>query len=90
MRSRVKGQATTIPWKYEGLALYWKTYAEFRVFALANGFSKVNCSPDRKDSKLGYVPGNVRFVPIKKNCNVGGRSRCGHDDVRGPEPPEDN
>lgn len=67
MRSRTLGRATRTPHLYEGLELGWKTFAEFREWALANGFSKENNSPDRIDAGKGYVPGNVRFVPPYEN-----------------------
>ena len=67
MRSRTLGRATKNPELYDGLELGWSTFAEFRAWALANGFTKTNNSPDRQDVSLGYVPGNVRFVPPAEN-----------------------
>lgn len=68
MKSRVKGQATRSPHLYEGLELGWSTFAEFREFALAHGFSKEHNSPDRIDAGKGYTPDNVRFVTPEENC----------------------
>ena len=67
MRSRTFGRATKNPELYDGLELGWQTFEEFRAWALANGFDKANNSPDRQDVALGYVPGNVRFVPPYEN-----------------------
>lgn len=68
MQSRCKGQATKQPDKYKGVELGFKSFAEFRAFALKNGFSKENNSPDRIDTSRGYVPGNIRFVPPAENA----------------------
>lgn len=68
MRSRCHGRATRTPEAYEHVTLGFKDFAEFRAFALANGFSKRNNSPDRISVSDGYVPGNIRFVPPKLNC----------------------
>lgn len=67
MKQRAKGRATRSPHLYEGLDVFWETFDEFRTWALANGFSKVNSSPDRIDAGRGYTPDNVRFVPPYKN-----------------------
>lgn len=64
---RTRGRATADPHSFEGVPLGFANYGEFRKWALANGFSKTKCSPDRIRAKLGYVPGNIRFVTKAEN-----------------------
>lgn len=100
MRSRVQGRATKAPWHYEGLALAWATFAEFRAWALANGFSKENNSPERKDPTKGYTPDNVVFVAPGVNHSTSRGRRYysksfeqflqSDEYVRGPQPPVDD
>lgn len=93
LRSRVHGRASRCPWIFEGLPLGFADFGEFRAFAIANGFSKTNNSPDRIDPRLGYIPGNIRFVPPARNFGASrGRTYYDQSDeaVRGPEPPSDD
>lgn len=62
-RSRCQGRGTRTPEIYEGKEFGFANFAEFRAFALANGFTKKRNSPDRIDATKGYVPGNIKFVP---------------------------
>jgi hypothetical protein len=89
MKGRTKGHSTRSPHLYDGLDLHWTSFAEFRSWALVNGFSKGTSSPDRKDADKGYVPGNVKFVPCVENYSSR-RSWQHMSDyaVRGDEPPE--
>jgi hypothetical protein len=90
MKGRTKGYSTRSPHLYAGIELHWKSFAEFRVWALSNGFSKETSSPDRKDADKGYVPGNVKFVPCVENYRTRRSWQHMQDDttVRGEEPPE--
>lgn len=93
MQGRCRGHSTKSPWCWAGLTVGWKTFKEFRDWALANGFTKVNNSPERKDARLGYVPGNVVFVTKDQNSSTSrGSSYYAHSDyaVRGEEPPLDD
>lgn len=64
MQGRVKGHKDSHGVKYwHGLECGFAGWAEFRAWALANGFSKVNNSLDRIDAREGYVPGNLRWLP---------------------------
>lgn len=63
MQSRCKGQATRSPWIYEGKALGWDSFREFRAWAIKNGFTKERNSPERIDNRVGYIPSNVVFIP---------------------------
>jgi hypothetical protein len=89
MKGRANGTCTKSPWVYvQGWP--WKSYAEWRAWALASGFTKANCSPDRRRTAEPYGPHNVKWVPVHVN-NATSSGRCwymrGHDDVRGEEPP---
>ena len=86
LRSRTQGKATRTPHLYLGLPIGWTTFAEFRAFAVANGFRK-NTSPDRINSALGYVPENVRFIPFAENWAKTTRNAQSDYAVRGEEPP---
>ncbi|HEX7011493.1 MAG TPA: hypothetical protein VF161_02040, partial [Steroidobacteraceae bacterium] len=68
MQSRCKGQATKRPDEYKQVRLGFKSFAEFRAFAIRNGFTKENNSPDRLDTSRGYEPGNIRFIPPAENA----------------------
>lgn len=89
MKGRSRGNSTKSPWCYMA-GFPWKSYAAFRDWALASGFCKVNCSPDRDDTTKPYGPANVTWVPKHVNCSTSsGRAwfMRNHDDVRGREPP---
>ena len=83
IKGRACGRHTKRPDLYEGLELGWQSFAEFRAWALANGFSKYRSSPDRMDPADGYTPRNVVFVTIPENRL---RALLG-DAWRGEEPP---
>lgn len=89
MRSRAHGRATRTPWTYPP-GWPWKSFAEFRAWALSAGFSKLNNSPDRKDARLPYSETNVLWTTHAKNCGSSrGRAYYAQSDdaVRGQEPP---
>lgn len=93
MQGRCRGHSTKSPWCWAGLTVGWRTFAEFRAYALANGFTKVNNSPERRDATRGYVPGNVVFVTRQENSSTSrGAAYYGYSDyaVRGAEPPLDD
>lgn len=77
LRNRCQGRATQSPHLYAGLEVGWGSFAEFRAWAIRNGFSKRNCSPDRIDPRRGYTPGNVRWVPLKDQWSHVRRVRAG-------------
>lgn len=87
IRLRVKGKATSSPHLYAGMELGFASFAEFRAYALANGFTHKTTSPDRENPEQGYVPGNVRF--ISKTENFARRRNASQSDyeIRGEEPP---
>lgn len=90
MVRRVKGRSgTKRPDLYRGLPCDWPSFAEFREFALAHGFSKATPSIDRIDPARGYTADNVRFVSVQENRLKAIGQFNGHDDVRGEEPPDD-
>jgi hypothetical protein len=72
-RSRAHGRATKCPWVYPpGWPECWSTFEKFRTWALANGFSKTNNSPDRQRPEEPYGPNNVVWTTGVDNF---GRSR---------------
>lgn len=80
MRSRCKGTgATRNPEIYTGLACEFATFAEFRAFAIANGFSKHHNSPDRIDTRKGYTRDNLRFIDIITNTHAPLKNRNNSD-----------
>lgn len=88
MRSRAHGRGTKTPWVYP-LGWPWKSFTEWRVWALRAGFSKVNNSPDRINPDKPYGPDNVRWVPPDVNA-ARRRHACARMSdyaARGPEPP---
>lgn len=87
MRQRAHGRGTRTPWCYpEGWP--WQSFTEFRTWALASGFSKINNSPDRPRAHEPYGPSNVVWKPIKANhATSRGRNYYGAQ-PDGPEPPE--
>lgn len=52
---------------WEGLEIEWKTFEEFRVWALEWGYSKQFCSLDRIDPEKGYTRENCRWLPVIEN-----------------------
>jgi hypothetical protein len=85
MQQRVKGSASAHPEYFRGVPLAWDNFADFRGWAVANGFSKRNCSPDRIVAELGYVPGNIVWKPIHENMLAAALKT---NSIRyGPEPP---
>lgn len=70
MRERVEGSrvtGNTAEPIWHGLEVEWKTFPEFRAWAIANGFGKRRCSLDRRDSTIGYTAGNCRWVTVREN-----------------------
>jgi hypothetical protein len=47
---------------WQGLEVEWATFEEFREWALANGYCKVLCSLDRRDSTEHYTRRNCRWT----------------------------
>jgi hypothetical protein len=66
------------PWK--GLENGFRDFAHFRTWALKNGYSKLNCSLDRVQEHLGYIPSNLRFVTRADNTRFRNYKR-GHNIV---------
>jgi len=69
MQNRVAGRARagngSCPWR--GLPVAWKTWPEFRAWALSAGYSKARNSLDRIDSRKGYGPDNCRWTTVAEN-----------------------
>lgn len=91
MRSRAHGRGTKTPWIYPP-GWPWKSFAEFRQWALASGFTKTNNSPDRINSDAAYSRSNVRWITpdanTKSRRHAVQRMRETSDyAVRGEEPP---
>ena len=53
------------PWK--GLPCDFKDWPDFRAWALTHGYSKPNCSLDRKDDNEGYLKSNCRWITRSQN-----------------------
>lgn len=89
MRSRAHGRATRTPWCYP-TGWPWESFTEFRLWALASGFTKTNNSPDRVRPTEPYGPSNVQWKPPSKNyASSRGRGYYGAQ-PDGPEPPIDD
>lgn len=92
MRQRVAGKTVTgstgVPiWK--GLEIEWKTFAEFRAWALKNGYSRKNNSLDRKEWEFGYTAANCRWVTVRQNSQSSYqaiRNKSGYNNGTGPVP----
>ena len=50
-----------------GLECDFADWPDFRTWALANGYSKLNRSLDRERSNLGYIKSNLRWVTVLQN-----------------------
>ncbi len=84
MSRRVKGKGAD-PRLYKGLGISPRDY--FYRYALEDstlrqlfynwrrGGFKLRCrpTPDRLNSELGYIIGNIEFVTYRKNCSRAGR-----------------
>lgn len=68
MRQRCRGAHTKAPELYAGMLCDFRTFHEFREFAIACGFSKRFDSPDRIDSAFGYHRWNIRFTDKLTNA----------------------
>lgn len=70
MLARIRGQVRTgrsgLP-IWAGLPTDFTDFDDFRAWALAKGYSKTNCSLDRKKSHLGYERSNLRWVTPLQN-----------------------
>jgi hypothetical protein len=69
LRGRISGRLHAgngaRPWK--GLGCAFKSWAHFRAWAIANGYSRARCSLDRIDPAKGYSPENCRWVTRQEN-----------------------
>jgi hypothetical protein len=82
LNSRIQGHVTTgrggLP-IWAGLECDFKDWADFRTWALANGYSRIRCSLDRERSQFGYIKTNLRWVTPLQNSTyanlVGSRKR---------------
>lgn len=84
MQRRVKGKGTD-PKHYKGLGIspreYFYRYAEqdttlhrlFRNWVKSGYNLRCRPTPDRLNSKLGYIIGNIEFVTYRKNCSRAGK-----------------
>lgn len=88
MRGRARGSCTRTPWIYPP-GFPWKSYAEFRTWALMSGFSKATPSPDRPNPREAYSATNV--VWRTKSENFGSSRGKGYYGAQpdGPEPPQE-
>jgi hypothetical protein len=79
MWGRVRGQqhdgTGNYRWKGLPVADEWKSYDNFRVWALAAGFCSELRSLDRTNEKAGYSPANCEWVTKSENCRRAMRSR---------------
>lgn len=70
MRDRIAGHIRTgrggMP-IWLGLETDFMSWADFRQWALSHGFSKRRCSLDRRDSRIGYMRHNCRWVTVLEN-----------------------
>lgn len=66
-RTRGTGKAGNGENYWAGKPVGWRTFAEFREWALANGYSRSRCSLDRERKSEGYVPGNCRWLTVADN-----------------------
>ena len=69
LRARVNGTRCagngSRPWA--GLPNNFTGWREFRAWAIANGYSKVRNSLDRKDASQGYGPDNCQWLSVEEN-----------------------
>jgi hypothetical protein len=61
--------------RWAGLPVGWKSFREFREWALANGYSKTRNSLDRIDEKAGYTPANCQWITRGENTRKAMRKR---------------
>jgi hypothetical protein len=52
--------------RWKGLEVGWSSYAEFKTWALANGYED-GLSLDRREGDKGYVPGNCQWITKRAN-----------------------
>ena len=74
MNGRVKGSRSRSPEIWLGLPVHWKTFEEFRSWALQAGYCKALNSLDRIDPNKGYHPDNCQWLSCGDNtrrANVG-------------------
>lgn len=88
MRNRVRGttRAGNGTNLWQGLPIAWRTFEDFRAWALANGYSRLNNSLDREREAEGYGPDNCRWVPRAVNTanqNAAARRRADPLDMGG-------
>ncbi len=66
MRNRVAGNIGHDEY-WTGLSITWKTFFDFRQWALNNGYKK-GLTLERKDRELGYSPDNCEWITRAENC----------------------
>lgn len=54
---------------WAGLEVQFKSWPEFRAWALASGYSRARNSLDRERSAEGYGPDNCRWVSVSLNTS---------------------
>ena len=58
-----------------GLEVEWKSFMEFRNWALTHGYAKLRCSLDRRESQEGYTVKNCRWGTVAENSRHSGFMR---------------
>jgi hypothetical protein len=53
-----------------GAEVRWPSFDAFRQWALVNGYSKLQCSLDRRDSRKEYGPDNCRWLTVASNSSA--------------------
>lgn len=61
------------PWK--GLPVEFYDWIHFRDWSIKNGYSKINCSLDRRDARFGYSPTNCRWITCGQNTQFMHRAK---------------
>lgn len=68
MIGRTRGSCSRADCDYwRGLEIGFKDWNDFRTWSLANGYSAVNNSLDRKRPEEGYTKDNLQWVPQSFN-----------------------
>jgi len=89
MHSRVRGNIKTGNTDapiWLGIEIQWKTFSDFREWALKNGYSRKRNSLDRLDPMIGYTESNCEWVTVEENSRRSYRTMIGYNDGSGPVP----